>query len=149
RVRRGLREAEPMIHHVFAKRSNAGDWLAARGIQALLGTQEIREHLCDRPFAAGTLAALARTGPEDLIVIGGGGLFTDSFTPFWEGFRPIARRTPFCIWGVGFVDLDGERSRPPRALLQEITAAARVCRVRDELTRAFLAPVPLPDPVPC
>ena len=41
-----------MIHHVFANRSNIGDWLSARGIQALLGPQRVMEHLCDEPFVA-------------------------------------------------------------------------------------------------
>lgn len=138
-----------MIHHVFANRSNVGDWLSACGIQALLDAVAIQEHLCDGPFVAETLGALAQAGEDDLILIGGGGLFMDYFTPFWEGFRVIARRVPFCLWGVGYVDLKREPSRPPSALLEEIVANSRVCRVRDELTRSHLAPCRLPDPVPC
>ena len=39
-----------MIHHVFANRSNIGDWLAARRIQHLLRPLTVKEHLCDEPF---------------------------------------------------------------------------------------------------
>ena len=138
-----------MIHHVFANRSNIGDWLSARGIQALLGDAEIVEHLCDEPFAPATLAALAQAGPNDLIVIGGGGLFMDYFTPFWEGFRAIADHAPFCIWGVGYCDLKREPSRAPQALLAAIAGKSRLCIVRDELTRRHLSSCNLSPPVPC
>ena len=138
-----------MIHHVFANRSNIGDWLSARGIQALLSGVPIVEHLCDEPFVPDTLAALAEARPGDLIVIGGGGLFMDYFTPFWEGFRAIAERVPFCVWGVGYCDLKREPSRAPRELLQEIVGKSRLCVVRDELTRRHLPACDLPPPVPC
>lgn len=138
-----------MIHHVFANRSNIGDWLSARGIQALLAPHPVVEHLCDEPFVEATLAALSATAPDDLIVIGGGGLFMDYFAPFWHGFGPIADRTPFCIWGVGYCDLKLEPSRPPQALLEEIVGKSRLCIVRDRLTHDLLARCDLPEPVPC
>jgi polysaccharide pyruvyl transferase WcaK-like protein len=138
-----------MIYHVYANRSNIGDWLSARGIQSLLGHVQVSEHLCDEPFVPETLSALAQAGPDDLIVIGGGGLFMDYFTPFWEGFREIGDRVPFCIWGVGYCDLKRELSRAPQALLEEIVGMSRVCVVRDELTRGYLSACELPPPVPC
>ena len=76
-----------MIYHVYANQSNAGDWLSARGIQALLAPREVREHLCDEPFVPQTIAALERATEEDFIVIGGGGLFMDYFEPFWKSFQ--------------------------------------------------------------
>jgi len=39
-----------------------------------------------------TLARLSAVGPNDCIVIGGGGLFMDYFEPFWRGFDQIAQR---------------------------------------------------------
>lgn len=137
-----------MIHHVYANRSNVGDWLSARGIQALLGCP-VTEHLCDEPFVSGTLAALGRATADNFIVIGGGGLFMDYFVEFWEGFREIARRVPFCIWGVGYCHMKREDSRPPAALLQEIVSRAQLCVVRDELTREYLSDCELPPAVPC
>src|ERR1043165_8456109 len=106
-----------MIHHVFANKSNIGDWLSAQGIQRLLGVPVI-EHLCDEPFVPETLEALRELKANDLIVIGGGGLFMDYFVPFWEGFREIASRVPFCIWGVGYCHIKREDSRPPPSLLE-------------------------------
>src|SRR5689334_13341095 len=115
-----------MIHHVFANKSNIGDWLSARGIQALLAPCAVTEHFCDGPFVPQTLERLATLSENDFIVIGGGGLFMDYFVPFWEGFRVIAKRVPFCIWGVGYCDMKRENSRPPQALLEEIVRASKL-----------------------
>ena len=138
-----------MIHHVFANKSNVGDWLSARAIQFLLGPSVVTEHLCDEPFVVETLGRLALASPRDFIVIGGGGLFMDYFAPFWSGFAEIAHRVPFCIWGVGYCDMKRECSRPPPDLLARIVQQSRLCYVRDELTRQNLPGVPLPPPVPC
>jgi polysaccharide pyruvyl transferase WcaK-like protein len=136
------------IYHVFANRSNVGDWLSARGIQALLAPLRVTELLCDDPFVPDTLAALNGAGPADFIVIGGGGLFMDYFEPFWRGFEPISRRVPFAIWGVGCCHMKRERSELPRALLAPIVRRGRLCAVRDDLTRDYLT-ADLPSPVPC
>lgn len=138
-----------MIHHVYANQSNVGDWLSARGIQSLLAPQTVTEHFCDEPFVAETIAALSETGPDDFILLGGGGLFMDYFVPFWEGFRKIAQRTPFAVWGAGCCDMKRAQSRPPAALIGGILAGARLCLVRDELTRSFLGALNLPPPVAC
>src|ERR1051326_8913007 len=81
-----------MIHHVFANKSNAGDWLAARAMQSLLRGVPIREHFCDEPFVEQTLHALGAVRDNDLVLIGAGGLLMDYFMPFWEGFRALAPR---------------------------------------------------------
>jgi polysaccharide pyruvyl transferase WcaK-like protein len=138
-----------MIHHVYANQSNAGDWLSAQGIQSLLGIRAVQEHFCDEPFVDGTIAALSEAGPDDFIIIGGGGLFMDYFLPFWEKFRSIASRAPFCIWGVGNCDMKRQSSRLPRKLITEVVRQSSLCVVRDELTRCFLGDSRLPLPVPC
>lgn len=138
-----------MIHHVFANRSNIGDWLSARGIQCLLQPHEVVEHLCDEPYVSETLSELKSTTRDDLIVIGGGGLFMDYFEPFWEGFRAIAERVPFVIWGVGYCDMKHAPSRPSTSLLEAIAAQSQLCQVRDELTRSYLQNCDLPAAVIC
>src|SRR5205823_8029379 len=90
RLRRGVPEVAVTLYHVFANRSNAGDWLSARGIRSLLDAPAVTELLCDEPFVPETLERLSSAGPGDLIVIGGGGLFMDYFEPFWRGFGPVA-----------------------------------------------------------
>lgn len=138
-----------MIHHVYANQSNIGDWLSARGIQSLLPRGPIDQHFCDTPFAQETLSKLRSAGPDDFIIIGGGGLFMDYFIPFWEGFLPIAERVPYCIWGVGYCDMKREASRPPASLISEIVGRSSLCIVRDQLTREHLAQCHLPPPVIC
>ena len=73
----------------------------------------------------------------------------DYFVPFWRGFTEIASRVPFCLWGVGYCDMKRERSLPPQDLLPGIVRQSRVCSVRDELTRRYLASCELPPPVAC
>jgi Polysaccharide pyruvyl transferase len=138
-----------VIHHIFANRSNIGDWLSARAIQRLLGHVPVSEHLCDEPFVIETLSHLRLAGPDDFIIIGGGGLFMDYFADFWEGFRVAAKRVPFAIWGVGCCDRKRKNSRLPESLIGEIACLSRLCVVRDELTRAVLSGCVLPPPAAC
>jgi hypothetical protein len=145
----GGETGKSVIYHVYANQSNVGDWLSARGIQQLLWPFAVRELFCDVPFVPETIAALNKAGPNDLIVIGGGGLFMDYFTPFWEAFRPIPSRVPFVIWGVGYCDWKTGQTRAAEALLSEIVRKSQLCVVRDELTRQHLKQSRLPPPVPC
>lgn len=138
-----------MIHHVYANQSNVGDWLSAQGIQSLLAPLAITEHLCDTPFVPETLHNLAAATKDDLIIIGGGGLFMDYFAPFWEGFQPIAARVPFVIWGAGYCDLKREQTHPPKQLISEIVRQSQLCVVRDQLTRDYLSDCNIPPPVIC
>jgi hypothetical protein len=138
-----------VIHHVFANKSNIGDWLSARGIQKLLAPCRFEDDLCDEPFVEDTLERLARIPEGDFVIIGGGGLFMDYFAAFWEGFAALAGRLAFGIWGVGYCDLKQEPSHPPSGLLKEIISRSRFCYVRDELTRRHLMPTPLLPPVGC
>lgn len=138
-----------MIYHVFANRSNIGDWLSAKGIQKLLKPLPITECLCDTPFVEETMEVLSKATENDLIVIGGGGLLMNYFVPFWQAFKSIADRVPFVIWGIGCCDLKCEATLPPKALIEEIVGKSKLCIVRDELTRTFLKSCNLPDPVPC
>ncbi len=137
-----------MIYHVYANRSNIGDWLSALGIQSLLRPHPVTELLCDEPFVPETLDTLAHASSQDLVVIGGGGLFMDYFTPFWEGLLHRAAHVPYCIWGVGFCDLKREPSRLPERLLEEVVRRSQLCVVRDRLTRHALGGELLP-PVAC
>jgi polysaccharide pyruvyl transferase WcaK-like protein len=138
-----------VIHHVFANRSNIGDWLAAKGIQRMLQPLLVTEHLCDEVFVAQTLAELSQVGPDDLVVIGGGGLFMDYFAPFWIGLGELRRRPRYCIWGVGYCDLKAEPSHPPPDVVRRVVEGSEICVVRDDLTRSYLGSDALPAPVPC
>lgn len=138
-----------MIHHVFANKSNIGDWLSARGIQKLLAPCRFEDYLCDEPFVEDTLDRLSKIPEGDFVIIGGGGLFMDYFVPFWEGFVALAERLTFGIWGTGYCDLKLEPTRPPFGLLSEVISRSRFCYVRDELTCRHLLPIPLSQPTGC
>jgi len=138
-----------VIRHVYANRSNIGDWLSARGIQALLGSREITDYFCDAPFVEKTIASLSKSAEDDLIVVGGGGLFMDYFEPFWRALLKAPPRAPVFIWGVGLCDLKAEASKPPRQLLQRVAGMAEQCVVRDPATWAHLGLHLLPPPVLC
>lgn len=139
-----------IIHHIFANRSNIGDWLSAQGIQTLLTPLQVKEYLCDEPFVPETMKQLSTVAPDDLIVIGGGGLFSRYFNPFWTNFAEIARRgIPYCIWGIGCCDIKTVQSLPPLEIIEPIVKKSRLCVVRDELTRNYLGNCQLPDAVPC
>ncbi len=138
-----------MIYHVYANKSNIGDWLSARGIQSLLSPLKMTELFCDDPFFKGTLERLSTLDRDDFIIIGGGGLFMDYFTPFWEGFAPIADHVPFGIWGVGYCDHKFDVSVLPDVLLRPIVQKSRFCVVRDELTRRRFPEYPSVECVPC
>ncbi len=138
-----------MIYHIYANRSNIGDWLSAKGIQKLLETKEITECLCDEPFIEETMKTLSKATKEDLIIIGGGGLLMDYFIPFWNAFKQVADTIPFIIWGIGYCDIKQEDSLPPNSLVEEIVNKSNLCILRDELSRSYLPHCSLPLPVPC
>jgi polysaccharide pyruvyl transferase WcaK-like protein len=138
-----------MIFHIFANRSNIGDWLSAKGIQKLLSPHEMTECLCDRPFISETIKLLKNANENDLIIIGGGGLLMDYFTPFWKKFQPFADGIPFFIWGIGYCDIKFENTLPPDSLIKNIIHKSKLCFVRDELSRSYLSECNLPPSVPC
>jgi Polysaccharide pyruvyl transferase len=138
------------VHHVFACKSNVGDWLSARGIQSLLAPEDVVEYFCDEPFVPESLERLAAVEPEAVVVIGGGGLFMDYFTPFWEGLLRIESWPRVCIWGVGYCDIKHRPSRASDDLLGEVVRRSTLCFVRDDLTLGYLnGDGALPPPVPC
>jgi hypothetical protein len=138
-----------MIYHVFANKSNIGDWLSARGIQSALHDYRITELFCDQPFIDETMAALRKAGPSDFVMIGGGGLFMEYFSPFWEAFLDTADRLSYGIWGVGYCDLTEEDSLPSRGLIAKVIRGSRFCYVRDALTRAHHSDMHLAAPTGC
>lgn len=51
------------VIHVFANRTNIGDWLSALGIQTLLAPVAVREAYCDRRLLGTTMAVLDAPAP--------------------------------------------------------------------------------------
>ena len=115
----------------------------------MLKPAELHELFCDGPCVEETLSALSELTPKDFIIIGGGGLMMDYFEGFWEGFRSIADRVPFALWGVGCCDLKRDNTSVSKDLMTAIVRQSRLCVVRDRLTWDFFSSRSLPDPVPC
>ena len=138
-----------MIYHVFANRSNAGDWLSARAIQKLIRPLNVTELYCDAPFVVDALRRLTSASANDLVIIGGGGLFMDYFDPFWDGFAPISERVPFVVWGAGLCELTESVCLPRSTQLRDTLGRSRLCIVRDERTRRLLHGAASEPPVPC
>jgi polysaccharide pyruvyl transferase WcaK-like protein len=138
-----------MVYHIFANRTNIGDFLSARGIQKLLSPLPITECLCDEPFIEETRQILSNATTDDFVIIGGGGLIMDYFIPFWEMFSQFVDRIPFFIWGIGCCDLKNEHSLPPHALIENIFNRSELCIVRDDITKSYLANCHIPEPIAC
>lgn len=136
-----------MIYHVFANKSNIGDWLSARGIQSLLAPLRMAELFCDDMYARATIRALTRAQSGDFVVIGGGGLLHEHFRAFWSGFEPVSRRMPFCVWGVGACEMHHEPTS--LNLVRRILARSKLTVVRDSATHRALDLEGIREPVPC
>lgn len=115
----------------------------------MLRPHPVVEHFCDDVFVPRTLDELRRLGSDDLVVIGGGGLFMDYFAPFWHGLLTLPQKLRYCLWGVGFCDLKAEQSHPPMDVIRAVVKRSILCVVRDRLSREHLAEASVPLPVAC
>ncbi len=137
-----------MIHQISANESNIGDWMSAIGIRRLLGQVPMVQSYCDEYFLPETLHRLEKMGPDDLVIIGGGGLLQEYFMPFWRAVsKAQAHGADVVIWGVGIAgpELPTENA----TLIRNIVEQCRLCIVRDEMTRRWLDVAGVPAPVPC
>jgi len=137
------------VHHVYACRSNVGDWLSARGVQSVLSPLEMVEHLCDEPFADETLRALSGLQAGDVVVVGGGGLLMDYFRDFWEGVLELPAEVPLFVWGVGACDHKRQSSTLQGRLLRAVVERSRLFVARDDLTRDLIGERAVLGPVAC
>lgn len=72
-----------MVYNVFANARNLGDYLSHRGIYELLGC-ELTPLYCDREYLPRLESVLTGAGPEDVFIVGGGGLICSYFEPLWR-----------------------------------------------------------------
>ena len=112
--------------YVFANRRNAGDLLSAKGVKLAVGvkgTDYIIEGNSPQQFLKSFVGKNVR------LIIGGGGLFMDTFSPFWEA--TISSGIKYVLFGVGVCDIRGKKSLPPDSLLRSIVLCAEKIWVRD------------------
>ena len=125
--------------------------MSAIGIRRLLGDPRMTRHYCDEYFLPETMEHLTALGPQDVVVIGGGGLFQEYFVPFWRPFLELAaaRRIPFCIWGVGLCVAEKKPPASTLTLFREVARTSGLCIVRDAASRRMLGSADVAPPVPC
>ena len=112
--------------YVFANRRNAGDLLSAKGVRLAVGLKG-EDYLIEENNPRRISELSARQ--EALLIIGGGGLFMDAFSPFWEA--TVASGIKYVLFGVGVCDIRGKKSLPPDSLLRSVVAGAERIWMRD------------------
>lgn len=130
--------ADAPICYLSADAGNIGDRVSTLGVEYLAGARGA-ELFASRVALQGTSKALHRLRshrPKSRIIIGGGGLLQDCFTPFWREL--IATGFEFELFGVGANEMTGARRLPPDSLMEEIFYRARSLHVRDNWTRDLI-----------
>lgn len=144
-----LQRSKGRVLHVYANRTNIGDWLSALGVQTLLSPLRPVELLCDTPFVRPTMTRIARANGDDLVILGGGGLFHRYFLPFWEAFAAHTGHLRYVVWGVGKCRDHLLRHGHQRLLACVLTRAQAVV-VRDVATAVALRSMDISSRViPC
>ena len=138
-----------MIYHIYANQTNIGDWVSAKGIQSTLKGLDITELFCDAPWIDQTFEKVAQAGPDDLVIIGGGGLLMNYFDNFWKGLAGLEKLPTLVVWGVGVCDLKQESSTGLTPTICSVFKRAAKVSVRDEITREAEGHDFVPDPMIC
>lgn len=124
---------------LYANDENIGDLLSARGIQSIL-KGSARLHPFEGRRAA-TARMLDHLGPDDTLVIGGGGLLKSTFDRTWEQVLEAQRRRGFAsvLWGIGFCNVIGRTAQGDVDLHREAVSRARASTFRDHSSLAPFA----------
>lgn len=134
---------------LYANDENVGDYLSAQGIVELLGgVDHALGFEYHRPLIARTLRSL---GPDDLVVVGGGGLLKNTFDSFWRFFLGLAQERGFryALWGVGYCDVKGQQTRGDQQLLRGVVAGAVAAGLRDPMSLEPFGDLAQAELVPC
>ncbi|MBL8079495.1 MAG: polysaccharide pyruvyl transferase family protein [Anaerolineales bacterium] len=127
------------VYHVFANRINLGDYYSALGIKKLIWQIPMRSLYWTHGEFEKTKYILEKIKPHDKIVVGGGGLFKDFFSPLWETILNYVRRdNQLFIWGVGECDVKDKHTTLSESQLVRIAETATMIYTRDQTSKQKL-----------
>jgi hypothetical protein len=115
--------------YVYANRKNAGDFLSAKGIQAVVGLKG-PEYLIEGNDMQTFLKSFRDKNVN--LIIGGGGLLHGAFADFWEALELSGK--PYLLFGIGVCDIKNRNSLLAETLLKQVILRAEHAWVRDSLT---------------
>jgi hypothetical protein len=123
------------ILHVFANKSNIGDYLSALSIKKYL-CRKTEDVLIDEHYFNRYKHSISTFTSKDIIIVGGGGVLKHNFFPFWDLLIKNYCGYKLIIWGVGECmpkhDLD---TKMPDNIYKSISKIASLVSVRDVLTQ--------------
>lgn len=105
-----------VVYYISANNLYIGEVISNLGIRRLLGVQGMGLY-CDRPYVEHTKKVIRSAQRNDVFIIGGGGLLTHYFIPFWNEIYRNRKHLQYILWGIGFCD--HKRSGFKRFLWQE------------------------------
>jgi polysaccharide pyruvyl transferase WcaK-like protein len=146
-----------MIIHVYADQKNIGDLLSAQGIKKGLRKTDTKDFIIEkymRSYPDDWFKIICEdikriATQNDLIVIGGGGLFHNCFEKFWIEIlsnRPISE---IFLWGVGVCEIKDEETLMTQATKSLILANTTILSVRDDRTSKWLNAAKTPRVIGC
>jgi hypothetical protein len=119
--------------YVYANRKNAGDFLSAKGIQAVVELKGL-EYLIEGNDMQTFLKSFR--GRNVKLIIGGGGLLHNAFADFWEALELLGK--PYLLFGIGVCDIKSRNSLLSETLLKQAILRAEYVWVRDSLSADIL-----------
>lgn len=126
------RSARTGVVQFYSGVPNIGNYLPVLGIQEMLGTEtdlwDVHDEEIDWTFVNQNYS---------WVIIGGAGLLTSAFEPFWEQFA-MNCRLPFVIWGVGacFPDAEDDPGVSP-STARPVLEKAELVNLRDDITAEY------------
>jgi hypothetical protein len=116
----------PNVVYIYANKRNVGDYISHLGVKTIVNIDG-PSSFCS-PAYLKQLEKYRSRNPDVMLVIGGGGLFLDAFTEFWN--LVLATKLKYCVVGVGITKMYGRKEMPPHTL-KNVIASASYALVRD------------------
>lgn len=121
--------------HIYANNKNVGDLLSAIAIQNYIDVK-MDLLLWENTKREGSESIFKYLSKQGCIVIGGGGLLMDYFSPLWELIINNHDNKKIIVWGVGECRNKDHESTLPDYLFKSISEVASLISVRDYSTQA-------------
>jgi len=120
----------PNVVYIYANKRNVGDYISHLGVKTIVNIDG-PSSFCSTVYLKRLEKQLEKyrsRNPDVMLVIGGGGLFQDAFTEFWN--LVLATKLKYCVVGVGINKMHGRKEMPAHTL-KNVIASASYALVRD------------------